>query len=94
MNTWTQAAADEANRRVKERGDQPAQHSEEFRLRIGRVNRHLKEWANYFKLGVPRKAFRPFNHFVRYRLGRHLRRRSDISPSLPLVRLHRTVFRP
>jgi len=44
---------------------------------IAGVNRHLKGWANYFRLGHPRKAFRHLNHFVRYRLGRHLRRRSQ-----------------
>ena len=44
---------------------------------IGGLNRHLKGWANYFKLGHPRKAFGQLNHFVRYRLGRHLRRRSQ-----------------
>lgn len=44
---------------------------------IGRVNRHLRGWSNYFQLGYPRKAFRQINHFVRYRLGRHLERRSQ-----------------
>jgi RNA-directed DNA polymerase len=44
---------------------------------IGRVNRHLRGWSNYFRLGYPRKAFRQTNHFVRYRLGRHLQRRSQ-----------------
>jgi len=44
---------------------------------IGRVNRHLRGWSNYFKLGYPRKAFRQLNCFVRYRLGRHLQRRSQ-----------------
>jgi len=44
---------------------------------IERVNRHLRGWSNYFKLGYPRKAFRQLNHFVRYRLGRHLQRRSQ-----------------
>jgi len=44
---------------------------------IGRVNRHLRGWSNYFKLGYPRPAFRGLNHFVRYRLGRHLQRRSQ-----------------
>jgi len=44
---------------------------------IGRVNRHLRGWANYFGLGYPRRTFRHLNHFVRYRLGRHLRRRSQ-----------------
>jgi RNA-directed DNA polymerase len=44
---------------------------------IGRVNRHLRGWANYFGLGYPRVSFRHLNHFVRYRLGKHLRRRSQ-----------------
>lgn len=44
---------------------------------IGRVNRNLRGWSNYFKLGYPRAAFRQLNHFVRYRLGRHLQRRSQ-----------------
>lgn len=44
---------------------------------IGRLNRHLRGWANYFALGHPRKAFSDLNHFVRYRLGRHLNRRSQ-----------------
>ena len=41
------------------------------------LNRHLRGWANYFGLGYPRKAFRHINHFVRERLGHHLRRRSQ-----------------
>jgi RNA-directed DNA polymerase len=44
---------------------------------IGRVNRHLRGWTNYFGLGYPRGSFRHLNHFVRYRLGQHLRRRSQ-----------------
>ncbi len=44
---------------------------------IGRINRHLRGWSNYFRLGYPRQSFRQLNHFVRYRLGRHLRRRSQ-----------------
>jgi RNA-directed DNA polymerase len=44
---------------------------------IGRLNRHLRGWGNYFALGHPRKAFSDLNHFVRYRLGRHLERRSQ-----------------
>ena len=44
---------------------------------IGRVNRHLRGWSKYFGLGHPRKRFRQLNHFVRYRLGRHLQRRSQ-----------------
>ena len=44
---------------------------------IGRVNRNLRGWSNYFKLGYPRQAFRHLNHFVRHRLGQHLQRRSQ-----------------
>lgn len=44
---------------------------------IERLNRHLRGWANYFGLGYPRQTFRALNHFVRYRLGKHLRRRSQ-----------------
>ena len=44
---------------------------------IGRVNRHLRGWSNYFGLGYPRKAFRQVNRFVQYRLERHLHRRSQ-----------------
>jgi RNA-directed DNA polymerase len=44
---------------------------------IGRLNRHLRGWANYFGLGHPREAFRDLNHFVRCRLGKHLHRRSQ-----------------
>ena len=44
---------------------------------IGRLNRHLRGWSNYFKLGYPREAFSDLNHFVRDRLGQHLQRRSQ-----------------
>jgi RNA-directed DNA polymerase len=44
---------------------------------IGQLNRHLRGWANYFGLGYPRKTFHDLNHFVRGRMGRHLRRRSQ-----------------
>ncbi|MCX6926347.1 MAG: group II intron reverse transcriptase/maturase [Verrucomicrobia bacterium] len=44
---------------------------------IERLNRHLRGWANYFALGYPRQVFGHLNHFVRYRLGKHLRRRSQ-----------------
>ena len=44
---------------------------------IERLNRHLRGWANYFGLGYPREPFRQINHFVRGRLGQHLRRRSQ-----------------
>ena len=44
---------------------------------IAETNRHLKGWANYFSRGYPRDAFRQINAFVRERLTRHLKRRSQ-----------------
>jgi hypothetical protein len=44
---------------------------------IERLNRHLCGWANYFSVGYPRKAYRDINNHVHYRLGKHLRRRSQ-----------------
>jgi RNA-directed DNA polymerase len=44
---------------------------------IGRLNRHLRGWSNYFRLGYPRKSFSDLNHFLRCRLGKHLQRRSQ-----------------
>ena len=44
---------------------------------IRKVNLHLQGWARYFSLGYPRKAMRDINHYVRSRLTRHLRRRSQ-----------------
>jgi RNA-directed DNA polymerase len=41
------------------------------------LNRHLAGWANYFGHGYPRRAFQKINDFVRCRLIRHLRRRSQ-----------------
>jgi RNA-directed DNA polymerase len=44
---------------------------------IGELNRHLKGWANYYRLGHPRVTLRKVNRCVRRRLKRHLRRRSQ-----------------
>jgi RNA-directed DNA polymerase len=44
---------------------------------VAEINRHLKGWREYFKLGYPRRAFRKIGWFVRERLLRHLRRRSQ-----------------
>lgn len=44
---------------------------------IKRLNRHLRGWGKYFALGYPRKGFREINAFVRVRLGKHLKRRSQ-----------------
>lgn len=44
---------------------------------IARLNRHLKGWANYYRQGYSRRAFRSMNWFVNQRLWRHLNRRSQ-----------------
>jgi RNA-directed DNA polymerase len=44
---------------------------------IGEINLNLKGWANYFRYGYPRKAFREINHYVRKSLIKHLKRRSQ-----------------
>jgi RNA-directed DNA polymerase len=44
---------------------------------VQELNVHLRGWANYFKFGYPRVAFRRINAYVRERLTRHLRRRSQ-----------------
>ena len=44
---------------------------------IAEVNRQLLGWASYFGYGYPRMAFRAINNYVRERLVRHLRRRSQ-----------------
>jgi RNA-directed DNA polymerase len=44
---------------------------------IQSLNRQLDGWANYFRFGYPRIAFREINSYVRERLTQHLRRRSQ-----------------
>lgn len=47
------------------------------KILIEKVNRQLKGWSQYFSFGYPRKAMRTINWYVRSRLIRHLRRRSQ-----------------
>lgn len=44
---------------------------------IGEINRQMAGWGQYFQLGYPRKVFRRINTYVRERLIRHLKRRSQ-----------------
>jgi RNA-directed DNA polymerase len=50
---------------------------------IEELNRHLKGWANYYSCGYPRKSMREINCYVRQRLVKHLRRRSQRSYKVP-----------
>ena len=59
---------------------------------IGDLNRHLRGWSNYFGKGYPRKPFRVVNSYVRYRLTRMLRRRSQRPFRLPAGRSYQTHF--
>lgn len=44
---------------------------------IGRINRMLSGWKQYFSLGYPKMAFKAVNSYVVLSLKRHLRRRSQ-----------------
>jgi RNA-directed DNA polymerase len=44
---------------------------------VAEINQVLRGWANYFRPGYPRMAFRSVNWFVADRLYRHLQRRSQ-----------------
>ena len=44
---------------------------------VADLNRHLQGWANYFRYGYPREAFRAINRYVQCRMAKHLRRRSQ-----------------
>jgi len=44
---------------------------------IGELNKQLNGWANYFRQGYPRMAFREINTYVHEQLRRHVRRRSQ-----------------
>jgi RNA-directed DNA polymerase len=44
---------------------------------IQKINLHLQGWSRYFSFGYPRKGKREINRYVRSRLIRHLRRRSQ-----------------
>jgi len=59
---------------------------------IARTNRHLTGWANYYRLGYPRKAFRHINHYVRQRLSGHLRHRSQRPWKPPKGQTHYAAF--
>jgi RNA-directed DNA polymerase len=44
---------------------------------VAEVNQWMHSWANYYRHGYPRMAFREVNWFAVQRLTRHLRRRSQ-----------------
>jgi RNA-directed DNA polymerase len=47
------------------------------------INRQIRGWANYYACGYPRKTYRDINGFIRERMARHLRRRSQRKYKLP-----------
>jgi RNA-directed DNA polymerase len=46
-------------------------------LVIEEMNQILRGWANYFKLGYPRKVFRDINHYILIRFHRFTKNRSQ-----------------
>ena len=61
---------------------------------IADVNRHLRGWANYFSFGYPRMAYRHINRYVRARLTRHLKRRSQRPYRPPQGQTYWRALRP
>ena len=44
---------------------------------IEEINKSTRGWANYFKLGYPRKSFRDINYYMQIRFNRFLSNRSQ-----------------
>lgn len=55
----------------------PAQCWKPPKALILEINRYLEGWAQYFRRGYPRSAFRTLNGYVCLRLSRHMHRRSQ-----------------
>ena len=49
--------------------------------RVGRINRKLRGWANYFCLGPVSKAYAAVDAHVRWRLRQWLRRKHQLDRS-------------
>jgi len=47
---------------------------------IGRLNRQLKGWANYFSPGYPSQAYRNIDWHLGYRLANHLKHHRSQRP--------------
>ncbi len=76
---------------------------QDVEMQIGRINRKLRGWSNYFRIGTVSPAYRQVNHHVRYRVrqwlcakfkvpGQGLRRYPDryLHQELHLYQLQRT----
>lgn len=63
--------------RDKVRAKTASGYKEPLREVVDEMNTILRGWANYFRYGYPRKAFRNVNHFVRGRFQSFLRNRSQ-----------------
>jgi len=80
MRYWNMQPSGKAVAREREKLRQLINHRRCFQPLpelLGELNGHLRGWANYFRVGYSRKAFRQINAHVCLRLARHLRRRSQ-----------------
>ena len=77
MNWEPSAKALQRERKKLKQLTGPSQCFKPIPVLIDEINRHLRGWREYFKLGYPSRAFRKIGWYVRGRLIRHLRRRSQ-----------------
>jgi RNA-directed DNA polymerase len=61
----------------------PEQCFKPVRQLIESINEQTRGWRNYFSAGHPRRELRAMEHFIRQRVLRHLRRRSQRGHKVP-----------
>ena len=77
LNVFPSKAAVARERRKLREMTGPQVCFKPIRVLIEEINAHLGHWSRYYRHGYPRKAFRQINAYVRERLTRHLKRRSQ-----------------
>ncbi len=66
-------SVDRLKEKIKEKTGKPTQSP--LNAVIKELNLMLRGWANYFKLGYPRKVFRDINYYLQVRFHRFTKNR-------------------
>lgn len=89
--------SDKSADRIKEKIKDKTSKSASLSLQdtIEDLNKTLKGWGNYFKLGYPRKVFRDINHYIIVRFHRFTKNRSQrkAKPRRPGESIYRCLQR-